>query len=168
MNMRLIMVSALALAVAACGTAGEERADSEIQIKAGKWSQSMVVDKFELPGAPPEVAEMLQGMVGQEQTTESCMTQDQVDKGWADQAKQSMHGQACETEAFDADGGTLSGKVICTAENGGGATMTIDGEYDDKQMSMTMTAEINDPTMPGGSGTMVMTVSGKHLGDCDA
>jgi len=165
--MRLTMVSALALAVAACGSAGEQREDGEIQMKAGKWSQSMVVEKFELPGAPPEIAEMLQGMVGQEQTSESCMTQDQVDKGWAEQAKQSMQGQACETEAFDADGGTLSGTVTCTAENGGGATMTIDGEYDDEQMNMTMTAEINDPTMPGGAGTMVMKMSGKRLGDCD-
>ncbi len=166
--MRLIMVSALALAVAACGSAGDTRSDGEIQMKAGKWSQTMVVEKFELPGAPPEVAGMLQGMVGQEQTTETCMTEDQVAKGWEEQAKQSMQGQACETDSFDAGGGDLSGKVVCKAENGGGATMTIDGDYSAEEMNMTMTAEINDPNIPGGEGTMVMKMSGKRVGDCDA
>jgi hypothetical protein len=168
--MRLIMVSALALAFAACGSAdgsGDGRSDGEIQMKAGKWSNTMVVEKFELPGAPPEVAGMLQGMIGQEQTTETCMTQDQVDKGWEEQAKNSMQGQACETDSFDADGGSLNGKVTCKAENGGGATMTIEGDYAAEQMNMTMTAEISDPSMPGGSGTMVMKMSGKRIGDCD-
>lgn len=163
--MRAVLVSGLALAVAACGSSGD-RADGEVQMKAGNWSQTMVVEKFEIPGAPPEVAGMLQQMVGKEQKSETCMTEDQVAKGWEEQAKNAMQGQACQTENFDAAGGKLSGKVVCKETNGAGATMLMDGEYDAESMAMTMTAEISDPSMPGGKGSMVMKLSGQRTGDC--
>ncbi len=165
--MRVVLVSGLALAVAACGSAGD-RADGEIQMKAGKWSQTMVIESFEVPGAPAEVTDMLKQMVGQEQSSESCMTQDQVDKGWGEQAKQAMAGQDCSTESFDAVGGKLSGEVVCKSAAGSAATMSIEGEYDAESMSMTMSADINDPSLSGETGKMVMKVTGKRVGDCDA
>lgn len=165
--MRMIVVSTLALALAACGSSGD-RADGEVQMKAGKWTQTMVIEKFELPGAPPEIAAMMQQMIGQEQSSETCMTEDQVAKGWAEQAKESMQGQACETESFDASDGKLSGKVVCSEDKGGSATMMLDGDYDAESMAMTMTAEIQSADMPGGKGTMIMKLSGKRIGECDS
>ena len=166
--MRMLAVSVLALGLAACGSSGGDRADGEIQMKAGKWAQTMVVEEFDLPGAPPQVAEMLKGMIGQEQKSESCMTEDQVAKGWEEQAKNSMEGQDCVTETFDATGGSLNGKVVCKSPGGAGATMAITGDYGANSMNMKMAADIEDPKMPGGKGKMVMSIKSQRVGECDA
>lgn len=174
--MRIIGIAVLALALASCsavddeasGEPGSERADGELQMAAGKWSQTLTIQKFELPGAPPEVEQMLQQMVGNEQTSESCMTQDEVARGFEEQAKQSMKGKNCNSENFSAKGGKLMGKVVCKEPNGAAVNMAIDGKYTPNQMDMTMTADITDPSMPGGKGKMVMTIAGKRLGECDA
>ena len=175
--MRLIIISVLALTAAACTKvdddgqpveAGDTRSDGEIQMNAGKWSQTMVIEKFELPGAPPEVSGALQQMVGNEQTSESCLTENEVAKGFEESAKNAMAGQTCSTENFSAAGGDLAGRVVCKEEDGSGATMTIDGGYTADTMNMRMTADISGPQMPEGNGTMVMRITGKRLGECDA
>ncbi len=173
--MRMAMVSMLALGLAACSPAGDgavdgggTRADGEVQMNAGKWTQTMVVEKFELPGAPPEVAQVLQQMVGNEQTSESCMTENEVAKGFEESAKKAMAGQSCKSQNFSAAGGNLTGRVVCEEPDGAGATMTIDGEYTADALDMQMTADITDPDMPGGKGQMVMRITGKRIGECDA
>lgn len=161
--MRLLILLAASTTLAAC-SAGD-RDDGDIKMKAGKWSQSMTVESFDLPEAPPEVAEMMQAMVGQTQTTEVCMTEDQVAKGWEEQAKSQMSSEECETESFSAQGGKLTGKVTCAAPDGGSAVMTIDGSYSDTSMDMLMSSDITDRNM--GGGKMVMRLAGERVGDCD-
>ncbi|MGB7408009.1 MAG: DUF3617 domain-containing protein [Pontixanthobacter sp.] len=166
--MRIICVPILAIALSACSAAEGDGPNGEIKMNAGKWSQTMTIEKFELPGAPPEAEEMLQQMIGQTQTNESCLTEDEVAKGFEEQAKQSMAGQACDTESFSAKGGELTGKITCQEPNGAGAVMTVEGDYTADSMDMTLTADISDPSMPDGNGTMVMVMTGKRLGECDA
>ncbi len=168
--MRIIIVSAMALGAAACSSdsAGPAATGGDLEMLAGNWSQTTVIESFEMPGVPPEVAEMLQQVVGQTQTSQTCMTRDQIKQGFEEQAQKSMAGQDCTTEDFSSDDGKLSGKIVCRKDGGEGAAVTIDGRYTPETMAMTMTAEITDPSMPGGSGVMVMKMTGERVGDCDA
>ena len=170
--MKRVLLGAAVLALASCGEGatdvGEERSDGQIQMQAGKWKNTMVIEKFDMPGAPPEAAQFLQAMVGQETSNEQCMTEDEVAKGLEEQAKGSMDNEECTTEEFSAQGGKIKGRILCNAENGGTAKMTIDGDHTGTSMNMQMTAEIEDSSMPGGQATMVMRVTGERIGDCDA
>lgn len=170
--MRFIIFSALGLSLAACGSPGEESngaaqlADAGIEMKAGNWQHTMVVEKFDLPGVPPEVKAMLQQNIGKAQTVDSCMTDEQIANGWKEQATRSVQGQACETDNYSAKNGKLTGKIVCKDERGADATMVMQGVYTADTMSLTTTADITDPSMPGEKGTMVMKMTGKRTGDC--
>ncbi|GAA4643501.1 hypothetical protein GCM10023115_14610 [Pontixanthobacter gangjinensis] len=166
--MRIVIVPALALVLASCGNVSG--GNDEVAMEAGKWSNTMVIEKFDMPGAPPEAAGMFAAMVGQEQTTETCMTKEDT----ADAAKKieematgSIGEDGCTSEKFSMEGGKIDGKVTCTNEGGGSGVMTIDGTHSSTEMAMTMTADIKDPSMPGGTASMIMKMSGKRLGNCD-
>ena len=53
--------------VAACG-----KADGELT--PGNWKNTMAMTKFDIPGAPPEVAARAKAILGQSQTSELCMS----------------------------------------------------------------------------------------------
>nr|WP_161593771.1 DUF3617 domain-containing protein [Parerythrobacter lutipelagi] len=168
MKYSIVAVAALALPLAACGEGGP-LGGGDVKMQGGKWSNTMVIEKFEIPGAPPEAAGLFQAMVGQEQTTEECRTDEEMQKGLDELAQGPMdNNEDCTTESMDVGGGNISGKVVCKSPTGGSATMVIDGSHTDSSMDMTMTVDMEDPTMPGGKGTMVMKVTGQRLGDCDA
>lgn len=170
--MRILVLPALALVLASCGSADSiTGGGDEVTMQPGKWSNTSVMEKFDIPGAPPEAAGMFAAMVGQEQTTETCMTEeDTADaaKKLEEMAKGSIGDEGCTSEEFSMDGGKISGKVTCTNEGGGSGVMSIEGTHSPTEMAMTLTADIKDPSMPGGEAQMVMKMSGKRLGDCDA
>ncbi|MFZ1743485.1 MAG: DUF3617 domain-containing protein [Pontixanthobacter sp.] len=169
--MRILMVPALALVLTSCGSADSVMGGSnEVKMEPGKWSNTMVVEKFEMPGAPPEAAGIFAAMVGKEQTTESCMTKEEAaeaSKKIEEMAKGSIGEDSCKSDSFSMNGGKINGKVTCTNKGGGSGVMTIVGTHSSTAMDMTMTADIKDPKMPGGAAQMVMKMSGKRVGDCD-
>ncbi|MGB3753015.1 MAG: DUF3617 domain-containing protein [Parerythrobacter sp.] len=171
--MKLLLPLAIAapFALAACGSAGEggttvDAAGNEIEMQPGKWANTMTVEKFDIPGAPPEAAAMFQAAIGEGTTTESCMTQDQLDEGMERRATESMDGQACDTVDFAANDGKINGRIECKADNGGAAVMTVAGTQSAEAMEMTITSDVTDEGIPGGKAQMVMKISGKRLGDC--
>lgn len=171
-----VSVTVFALALAGCSAADDDpaggtsdggSADGTLTMEPGKWANTTVIESFEVPGAPPELEQILKQMVGQKQSSESCMTQDDIAEGFERQAKEAVDGDACTAEGFSAKDGKLTGSVTCEETNGAGATMNIDGSYTSTSMNMTMTANIADPSMPGGTGKMVMKMTGERVGDCD-
>ncbi|MCP5383690.1 MAG: DUF3617 domain-containing protein [Sphingomonadaceae bacterium] len=167
--MKKSVIALSSLALVACSGGGPGGSDEDVQMQGGKWSNTMVIEKFEIPGAPPEAAGIFQAMVGKEQTSEECRTDEEMQKSLDDLAKGPMDSdEDCKTESMDVGGGKISGKVTCSSPTGGKATMVLDGSHTSTSLDMTMTVDMEDPTMPGGKGNMVMKVSGKRVGDCDS
>jgi hypothetical protein len=167
MKTTVILLSAASLSLAACGSGGP-LGGGDVKMQGGKWSNTVTIEKFDIPGAPPEAKGLFDAMIGQPQTTETCRTDEEMQKGLDDLAKGPMNGdEDCTTESMEVGGGEISGKVMCNSKTGGKATMVLDGSHTETSLDMTMTVDMEDPTMPGGKGQMVMKVSGKRLGDCD-
>lgn len=170
---KLIMLASIG-ALAACSGPSEDAEDAtvegadEIEMQAGKWTNTVTIEKFEIPGAPPEAAGLFQALVGQTQTDEVCRSQEDIDKSLEEMASGQMDNEDCKAEKMSVAGGKIEGRIVCENKGGGSAVMTMEGSHSATSMEMTMTADISDPSMPGGKGQMVMKVAGERVGDCDS
>lgn len=171
---KLIAIASIGVLAACSGPAEDDAANGavagsdEVEMQPGKWSNTVTIDKFDMPGAPPEAAGIFQAMVGRSVTTEQCRTQEDIDKSLEEVAKGPMDNEDCTAEEMTVADGNISGRISCTTESGGSAVMVMEGTHSATSMNMTMTADISDPQMPGGKAQMVMKVAGERVGDCDS
>lgn len=156
---RTIAALPLIVLLAACG-----KADGELD--PGNWKNSMAMTKFDLPGAPPEVAARAKAMLGQNQTTEACMSEDEARAGVRTMSSSMQQGQ-CTMEDFQQGGGTMSGTLVCKGAGGFGAPkMAMTGTYTPQKVTMVMAGEMSDDKLPGGKANMEMTLTSERIGDC--
>jgi Protein of unknown function (DUF3617) len=159
---RNLLPLAALVALAACG-----KADGELN--PGNWKTTMKVTSFEVPGAPPEmqaqIKERMAMMMGQGQSTESCMTAEQAKAGVRDFSKKSQQGD-CTLDPYTQGGGKMSGTLKCKGGQFGADGMKMEGTYSDSKVDMAMAADINQPALPGGKATIKMSVVSERTGDC--
>ncbi len=157
MKRALILLPALAV-LSACG-----KADGELT--PGNWKNTMQMTKFDIPGAPPEIAQRAGAMLGKAQTQELCMSAAQAKLGVRDFSS-SMQQGACKMEDFKQGGGTMSGKLVCTGGAMGATTMAMNGTYTTEKVEMTMGGELSQPQLPGGKANIEMKITSERAGDC--
>ena len=157
-----IVLGLAAVALASCGGNSSE-------MEAGKWEMTMTIDSFDVPQAPEEMKGMMEAMAGQSQTQETCVTEEQAAKGWAGNREQLVaDAEGCEAEEFEAEGGTITARLTCTGDTpGANMTMAMDGSYTADTVNLTVESNISDEQLPGGTGTMKMSLVGKRVGECD-
>lgn len=148
----------LLAALAACG-----KADGELT--PGNWKNTMAMTKFEIPGAPPAIAQRASAMLGQAQSNEICLNAAQAKLGVRDFSRSMQQGD-CKMEGFTQGGGKMSGKLVCTGGSLGATTMTMNGTYTMEKIEMTMAGELNQPQIPGGKANIAMKITSERAGDC--
>lgn len=168
---------AITLGLSACGSADEEAGsgegisieeaaerakDSGVKPQPGQYRVTMEVLEVDIPGAPPEAVKMMRDMMGG-QSHEYCLTQEDVDKGFEEMARQSQDGE-CSFERFDMDGGDLDAKMVCTQAGQGSVTMTLTGTGSATRSDMDMLMEGNMTGM--GKSTIHMKAKHERIGDC--
>ena len=152
------LVPAIA-ALSACG-----KADGELT--PGLWKNTMAMTRFDVPGAPPAMAEQIKAMLGKSQTTSACMTPAMSRAGVRDFSSSMQQGD-CKMEDFKQGGGKMSGTMVCTGVSGLGAPrMKMDGSYTPEKVTMTLSGEVSDSKIPGGKANIGMTITSERLGDC--
>jgi hypothetical protein len=145
----------------------EEVADaggSDSFVRPGKWQSRVTIEKFELPGAPPEAAAAMRNMHERAQVHESCLTPEQARRPKEDFFAGA--GKNCRYQRFDMGGGKLDAVMQCTGE-GAAQTMTMAGTYGPDEYRMRMTMEAKAGSGPPGAMTMTMRVDAKRIGECD-
>lgn len=127
----------------------------------GLYKSTIVMTGINIPGMPP-------GMEGhgggQTITSEDCLTEDEVDKGFEELLKQGQTGE-CSYETFNLAGGAMDAVMVCkTAE--GEARMTMTGTTTATTAEFTAETKMNFE----GVGEASMSFTGKHerVGDCPA
>jgi len=178
MSYKFALAPMAVLALAACGEdpvdanadgeisiaeAAERAADSGIKPLPGEYKVSMEVLEVEIPGAPEGMVDMMRSSMGG-RTHTYCMTQEDVDKGFEEMARQSQEDQDCSFEQFDIDGGDFNGKMVCNVAGQSSMTMTMQGTGTPTRSEMDMRMEGN----VGGMGDMNMRMKTTHerVGDC--
>jgi hypothetical protein len=182
-----LILTAAALALAACGSSAEKGAggngsaaaaggnesaaaaagggssESGISLQPGEWEMKTEVINVSAEGLPPGVAEGMKAQAGT--STRTCMTPEEAKGPKADMFAQNNPGN-CKTEGFSWAGGRIKGKTVCTGNDGmGKAEVTMEGRYSGQSMDLTMKT---DTDVAGKTMTMEMRISGRRVGECSA
>ena len=176
-----IGIAALAFALTACGGAvtdadadgdGEvtteevsaaiEASGKKLKPVAGKYKTSITVTKVDVPGAPPQMAEMMGSAMNQE--NEFCLTPEQAEKGFEDSLKQGRD-DTCKISTFTLDGDQVDMKMSCNDPASGPVTVAMTGQVGETSSDLQMTVNGKIPQM--GDMEMVMSFTQTRIGDCE-
>ena len=172
---RIIMAAAGAALLAGCSGGGNADADGngEVSMKeaakkaeaeglkpqAGQYKAVITMTGINIPGMPPEMAGHGGGLTP---TTEYCLTQAEVDKGYQEMMKRGQNGE-CTYESFNLAGGKLDAVMLCKTGEGD-ARMTMNGTVTPTTFDFTATMAMKFADAP--EGTMTFTAKHERLGDC--
>lgn len=173
----MIAAAAAAAALLAGCSAGEGDADAggdvtaaEVAQKAeaagikpqpGLYKTTLVMTGLEIPGAPADLEGHGAGMTT---TTETCLTQADVDKGFEELMKQGQSGE-CRYERFDIAGGDIDAVMVCATPQGE-ARMEMDGTVSATRAQYNATMKVDMGEV--GMTTMSFTGQQERVGDCPA
>ncbi|MEZ5709377.1 MAG: DUF3617 domain-containing protein [Blastomonas sp.] len=186
MKKTLVLAVALAplMALSACGDSGnadsdgdgkissEEAAEAakDVKLDPGKWENTVeFVDiSFDEAKLPPEArgfaSGMLKSMVGQKQTTSSCLTPEEAAKPQADFFAGNKEDD-CEYKTFNISGGKMKIDMTCTQKDKSEANISLSGNYSSDSYDMEMNMAMNSPQM--GEMTIKAKTNAKRVGECD-
>ena len=176
--MKPIIPLAAAAAVAAvllagCSGKGEEQKGEPVAVKdaakkveeqglkpkPGLYKTVITMTGIEIPGLP----EGMKGHgAGLARTIESCLTQEEVDKGFEALLKQGQDGK-CSFERFNLNGGDFDAVMVCDAQ-GRTSRMEMTGTLTDTTAEMEATTKLAFDGV--GEGTMNFTARQERIGDC--
>ncbi len=150
------------------GTVAREMANAP-QLRPGAYAITMNAVRFDVPGMPPEQAQMMQqmmaGVAAQQQT--QCITEAESRRSLEDMYKGLGEGQ-CTMQRFDISGSTMSGEMQCSGGSNRTSNIRINGEMTRESSNTTMVMAMSDPSLPQGTAEMEMRVSMRRTGDCTA
>ena len=147
-------------AISAGEVADKARAEG-IKPQPGLYKATITMTGINVPGMPPE----MEGHgAGQVVTSEDCLTQEDVDKGFEEMLKQGQNGE-CSYESFNLVGGKMDAVMVCKTPEGN-ARMTMTGATTATSADFTAETKMNFE----GVGEATLSFTGKHerIGDCPA
>lgn len=138
-----------------------------IMVEPGLWQSKVTIEKFDMPGMPPEMASRMKTMMAQNQghDFETCLTPEDVRKPKEDFF--AGKNNECRYEHFTMGDGKIDALMHCGKE-AGASTMRMAGTYapDSYQMQMSTEAETGDEA--GHAFQMQMRVEARRVGECSA
>ncbi|MGN6357011.1 MAG: DUF3617 domain-containing protein [Novosphingobium sp.] len=166
-----------ALALSACGKsdtgpktmdqAKEEAAKLE-RPKPGLYSQSMTISKFEIPGAPPEMAEAMKGAMTKAQEQQFCLTPAMAEQGFRDMFDKVGGNGECKYDRFEVSGGKIDAVLQCANATEGKGTITLSGSVSEEGSDVNVAMEQQGGQAPMANTKIAMHLVTKRIGDCPA
>lgn len=139
-----------------------QKAQTEmVKPQPGLYRATITMNGIDIPGMPAEMAGHGAGMTT---TTEDCLTQADVDKGFEEMLKQGQSGE-CSFESLNLNGGKMDAVMVCKSPQGA-SRMTMTGTTTPTSSDFTATTKMNFEGM--GEGTMKFTAKNQRIGDCPA
>lgn len=129
--------------------------------KPGQWQTTMAIASIDAPGMPPEAVDQMRQMMGNGQTTERCVTEEELKE------VESFIGQNnanCRFEHYRVSGGKIDGKANCS-QGAVNQQMTMNGSFTSDSSDMTIRSETKGGP-PGQNMTVTMNIKSKRLGEC--
>src|SRR3954452_3586041 len=180
----LILVMACALPLAACnkGPAVNEKNASVAEvaqkvretagngafIRPGLWESKVTIEKFDIPGMPPDMAQRMKTMMAQNQEHgfQTCLTPEDVKKPKEDffAGKDNQ----CRYEHFTMGSGKIDAKMQCGGKKGGTQVMQMAGTYSPDNYQMQTSMKMVGGAGPEGSMDMTMRIEAQRVGECKA
>lgn len=135
-------------------------AAANAQVQPGQWEASTTVNSIDIPGAPPQVAQMMKGQMASGGRTKMtyCITPQQAAQGPQEMLKQNP---SCRFSKYEMKGGRIATEMSCS-QNGGTMTARASGSYTPTSFNVTSN------TVMSGQMSMRMssTSTGRRVGPC--
>ena len=141
--------------------AASQIAAEGIKPQPGLYKATITMTGMEIPGMPAEMAGHGSGMTT---TSDYCLTEEEVAKGFEEMMKRGQNGE-CSYESFSLKDGKFDAVMVCKTPEGD-ARMTMNGTATPTSSDFTATMKMNVPEM--GEGTMSFAAKHERVGDCPA
>jgi hypothetical protein len=183
MTKHILLLGAAALAaLAALSLAGCDKADKGPKTmeqakqeaaqlerpKPGLYKQSMTITKFEIPGAPPQMAAQMQAAMSKAQEHDFCMTEQMANEGFRDMFDKVGKGGECKYDRFDVTGGKLDALLLCENQAQGKGTITLAGKVGEEGSDVTVAIDQQGGQAPMANAKIAMHLVSQRIGDCPA
>ena len=141
-----------------------EAGGEESFIRAGLWQSKVTIEKFEMPGMPPEMTQRMKTMMAQNQEhgSQHCLTPEDVKRPKEDFF--AGKNNACRYDHFTMGGGKIDATLRC-ARQGVSQVMELTGTYSPESYRMRMRTHL-EGAGPVGGMTMAMRVESTRIGQC--
>lgn len=175
-----IVASGAALALTACGgsenadadgdgevSAGEmqaeaERAGGNVRPEPGKYAVTMDFVKAEIPGAPPEMKDMMGSMMSN--SFEYCLTPEEAERGYEESLTEGQD-ESCSIQKFELDGGNIDMAMTCDSAEQGNMNVTMTGNVTPERSEINV---VSKGTLAGmGEADIEMSMVQERIGECD-
>lgn len=135
-------------------------------VRPGKWESRVELESIDIPGMPPQAAaQMKKTMASVATGHKSCLTAEQTKRPREDFFAGSD--SSCRYDKFRMDDGKMTGTMRCTSPQGGMQLIEFDGTYGPEEYRMRMATTVEGGA-PAGAMKMVMNMTSKRVGECDA
>jgi hypothetical protein len=180
--MKAVLLIACILPVAACNRGSQvneknasveevaqkvrESTGDQAFVRPGLWESKVTIEKFDVPGMPPEMAQRMKTMMAenQEHGFQTCLTPEDVKKPKEDFFAGKDNN--CRYEHFTMGGGKIDAAMQCGGKDGGSQLMRMAGTYSPDSYQMQTSMDMKGSSGPEGSMTMAMRVEAKRVGEC--
>ena len=135
-------------------------AADEIKPEPGKYRATMTVVEADIPGAPPEMIEMMRQSMTR--TNEICITPAEAENGFREAFSQ--QNEDCTVNRFALDGGDIDMAMTCSGQ-AESMEMALSGTVAPTRSDLRMTMQGDVPGM--GAMNIAMTMKQERIGDCD-
>lgn len=177
----LLAAAAAALSLSACGKSGEqadggpktmeqakEAAAKLDRPKPGQYKQTMRITKFEVPGAPPQMAEQMKAAMGQAQENTFCLTEEMASQGFREMFDKVGDKNECKYDRFDVSGGRLDAVLQCENAHEGKGQITMAGTVGETGSDVTVSIDQTGGQAPMANTKIAMHLVSERIGDCPA
>ena len=152
----ILLAPAMVLAVACSGNSGT--------IQPGQWETTTRFTSVDVPGMPPQAAEMMRSQLANQPAQTRCVTP--AEAAHPAGGMMGQNPQGCQFSDNTFSGGVIRVRGTCPAPGGQGQiAMSWEGSYTSTTMQGNITSEVT-----GGPQRVRMsgTISSRRVGDCPA
>ena len=135
-------------------------------IRPGLWESKVTVEKFEIPGMPPEMSQRMKSMMAQNQehSSQSCLTAEDVERPKEDFF--AGKNNQCRYDHFTMGGGKIDAAMHCGGKHGESQAMQMAGTYSPESYQMQTSMKMDGGSAPEGSMAMTMRIEARRVGEC--
>jgi len=142
-----------------------QSAGDQAFVRAGLWESKVTIEKFEIPGMPPEMAQRMKTMMAenQEHGFQTCLTAEDVKRPKEDFF--AGKDNKCRYEHFTMGGGKIDAAMHCGGKGGQTQVMKMAGTYSPDSYQMQTRMTMSGAGAEGGMD-MSMRVEAQRVGEC--
>lgn len=154
-------------------TAGEvaekvrEAGGDQSLINPGLWQSKVTIEKFDVPGMPPEMVQRMKTMMAerQEHGSETCLTAEDVKRPKEDFF--AGKNNECRYDHFKMGGGRIDAAMRC-GKGGETQVMQMAGTYSPDSYQMQTSMRMDAGSGPAAGMSMTMRIEAQRVGECTA